>query len=77
MVQVLCMQDGGVVYGDAVTLSNSPQTVAFTLGQNSATATSVWSSGTRIASADLYYLSNVGGGNAYYLSTLTFDATAA
>ena len=44
-VQLLCYQDIGVVYGDAVTLTGSPQTVSFKLGVNSATATSVWNGG--------------------------------
>src|SRR3954447_19810116 len=40
-VQLLCSQNIGGVYADALTLNGSPQTVSFKLGENSTTATSV------------------------------------
>jgi hypothetical protein len=75
-VQVLCMQDAGVVYGDAITLAGSPQQVSFTLGENSTTATSVWTSGAASCRADLYYIANAGGGTVNYLANVGFQATA-
>jgi hypothetical protein len=74
-VSLLCYQDIGVVYADAVTLTGSPQTVSFTLGANSATATSVWTSGSVHCVGYLYYLTNIGGGNSQQLATTAFDAT--
>ena len=74
-VQLLCYQDIGVVYGDAVTLGGSPQTVSFTLGQNSSTATSVWNGGNAHCVGYLYSVTNVGGGNTQQLASLGFDAT--
>jgi hypothetical protein len=74
-VQLLCLQDIGVVYGDATTLSGSPQTVSFTLGVNSATATSVWTGGNADCRADLYYIANAGGGTVHYLANLPFSAS--
>ena len=43
-VQVICMQNGSVVYGDNTVLTGSPSTVWFTLGQPT-NGTSVWTSG--------------------------------
>jgi hypothetical protein len=74
-IQLLCLQDIGIVYGDAVTLSGSPQSVSFTLGSNSVTATSVWTSGNAECRADLYYIANAGGGTVHYLATLPFSAS--
>ena len=74
-VSILCYQDIGVVYADAVTLTGSPQTVSFALGTNSATATSIWTSGSAHCVGYLYYLTNMGGGNSQQLATTAFDAT--
>jgi hypothetical protein len=74
-VQLLCYQDIGVVYADAVTLGGSPQTVSFTLGQNSSTATSVWNGGNAHCVGYLYSVTNVGGGNTQQIASLGFDAT--
>ena len=74
-VQLLCYQDIGVVYGDAVTLTGSPQTVSFKLGENSATATSVWNGGNAHCVGYLFYVTNVGGGNTQQLASVGFDAT--
>jgi hypothetical protein len=74
-VQLLCFQDVGVVYGDAVTLSESPRSVSFVLGVNSATATSVWTDGAARCEGDLFYISPAGGGTVHYLDSLTFDAS--
>jgi len=74
-VQILCYKDIGVVYADAVTLGGSPQTVSFTLGQNSTTATSVWNGGNAHCVGYLYSVTNVGGGNTQQLASLGFDAT--
>ena len=74
-VQILCYQDIGVVYADALTLTGSPQTVSFTIGTNSATATSVWTSGDAHCVGYLYHLTNIGGGNSQQLASTSFDAT--
>jgi hypothetical protein len=74
-VQLLCYQDIGVVYGDAVTLTGTPQTVSFTLGANSATATSIWDGGNAHCVGYLFYITNVGGGNTQQLASVAFDAT--
>lgn len=74
-VQLLCMQDIGVVYGDAITLSGTPQNVTFTLGENSTTATSVWTGGSSQCEGDLFYIANAGGGTVHYLDSITFSAT--
>ncbi len=75
-VQLLCLQDIGVVYGDAVSLSGTPQTVDFILGENSVTATSVWGDGSAHCEADLFYIANAGGGTVHYLASVSFDATS-
>jgi hypothetical protein len=74
-VQLLCYQDIGVVYGDAVTLTASSQTVSFKLGVNSATATSVWNGGAAHCVGYLFYVTNIGGGNTQQLASVAFDAT--
>jgi hypothetical protein len=74
-VQILCLQDIGVVYGDAITLSGTPQRVTFTLGENSPTATSVWETGDATCRSDLFYIANAGGGTVHYLANVTFQAT--
>jgi len=74
-VQLLCTQDIGVVYADALTLTGSPQTVSFKLGENSATATSVWNGGDAHCVGYLYTVTNVGGGNTVQLASVGFDAT--
>ena len=74
-VQLLCTQDIGVVYAEAMTLNGSPQTVPFTLGSNSLTATSVWTSGSVHCTGYLFIVTNVGGGNTQQLATTSFDAT--
>jgi hypothetical protein len=74
-VQLLCYQNIGVVYGDAVTLTASSQTVSFKLGVNSATATSVWNGGDAHCVGYLFYVTNIGGGNTQQLASVGFDAT--
>ncbi len=74
-VQILCYQDIGVVYGDAVTLTGTPQTVSFKLGANSATATSIWNAGNAHCVGYLFYITNIGGGNSQQLASVAFDAT--
>jgi hypothetical protein len=71
-VQVICMQNGGVVYGDVADLTGSPSTVWFTLGQP-ANGTSVWTSGEASCRSDLYTVS--GGNKVTYLATVGFMAT--
>jgi hypothetical protein len=73
-VQILCFQDAGVVYGDAITIGSSPQSVRFTLGVNSVTATSVWSSGDAHCEGYLFYIANAGGGTVHHLASISFDA---
>ena len=71
-VQVICMQDGGVVYGDVTNLTGSPTTVWFTLGQPTH-GTSVWSSGDVTCRSDLFVVS--GGSKITFLANVTFAAT--
>ena len=71
-VQVLCLQGGGVVYGDNRILSDSPSGASFTLGQPT-NGTSVWSSGAASCRGDLYV---VGAGNRVtQLASVSFEAT--
>ena len=71
-VQVLCLQGGGVVYGDNRILSGSPSGASFTLGQPT-NGTSVWSSGAASCRGDLYV---VGAGNRVtQLASVSFEAT--
>ena len=71
-VQVLCLQGGGVVFGDNRVLSGSPSGASFTLGQPT-NGTSVWSSGDASCRGDLYV---VGAGNRVtQLASVSFQAT--
>lgn len=58
-VQVLCLQNGGVVYGDNRVLTQSPSAASFVLG-SPANGTSVWAGGSASCRADLYVVSNAG-----------------
>jgi len=71
-VQVICMQDGSVVYGDVTDLTGSPSTVWFTLGQPTNGASN-WTSGDATCRSDLYVVS--GGSKITYLANVTFGAT--
>jgi hypothetical protein len=71
-VQVICMQNGSVVYGDVTDLTGSPSTVWFTLGQPTNGA-SYWTSGDATCRSDLYVVS--GGSKITYLANVTFGAT--
>ena len=71
-VQVLCLQDGGVVYGDNRVLTGSPSVSTFTLGQPT-NGTSVWSSGPASCRGDLYVVGS--GSRVTQLATVTFEAT--
>jgi hypothetical protein len=70
-VQVICMQNGSVVYGDNTVLTGSPSTVWFTLGQPR-NGTSVWTSGGASCRSDLYVVS--GGNKVTFLAAVTFVA---
>jgi len=70
-VQVICMQNGGVVYGDVADLTGSPSTVWFTLGRPTQ-GTSVWVSGEATCRSDLFIVS--GGNKVTFLATVGFTA---
>jgi hypothetical protein len=69
-VQVICVQDGSVVYGDTV-LTGSPSTLWFVLGQPT-NGTSVWTSGPASCRSDLYVVS--GGAKIMFLASVAFAA---
>ena len=71
-VQVICMQNGSVVYGDNTVLTGSPSTVWFTLGQPT-NGTSLWTSGSASCRSDLYTVA--GGNKVTFLANVTFEAT--
>ena len=71
-LQVICMQNGGVVYADVTNLTGSPSTTWFTLGQPTNGA-SVWTSGSASCRSDLFVVS--GGSKITYLAAVFFDAT--
>ena len=74
-VQIICMQDGSVVYGDSAVLKDSPATVDFTLGiPGDGSGTSVWTSGGASCRSDLFYTSP--NGSYTLLADVEFDATA-
>jgi hypothetical protein len=58
-VQVLCLQNGGVVYGDNRVLTQSPSAASFVLG-SPANGTSVWGGGSASCRADLYVVGSAG-----------------
>lgn len=70
-VQVICMQDGSVVYGDNSVLTGSPSTVWFVLGEPN-NGTSVWTSGPASCRSDLYVVS--GGAKVTFLASVGFEA---
>jgi hypothetical protein len=71
-LQVICMQNGSVVYGDNTVLTGSPGSYWFVLGQPT-NGTSVWASGPATCRSDLYVVS--GGNKVTPLAWLPFEAT--
>jgi hypothetical protein len=74
-VQLICMQDGSVVYSDARTLTSSPATLNYTLGQTTQTAASVWTEGGASCRSDLFVV-GPGGAEINFLATLSFETAA-
>jgi hypothetical protein len=72
-VQIVCMQNGDVVYAEAHEPNASPAEVGFLLGSNSPAGTSIWAGGSAECRADLYYLSP-SAGRSYVLDWFTFTA---